>query len=367
MKIVYDHQIFSLQNTGGASRYYYELLRYLSTVPEVQTEVFVGFSGLVYPLQNLPPLNTNVKRFPGVLPPGTPRYAINELMGNLVAILNRTSDIYHSTHCRFMPFVRARRLLVTHQDCTYERYPIFSHTKTVLSARKKVFKQADAIICISEATRKDLLDFYNVDPAKTRVIHLGVTDLPRSQVAARELRALMRRQYLLYVGRRAYHKNFIAFLRAFRDVQLHEDFDLLTLGGGDFNQEEAALVRALGLADSVVSVPIASDSLLAEAYAAARVFVYPSLWEGFGIPPLEAMRAGCPVVACRAGAIPEVCLDAAFYFEPDDKTSLNAILLRATNDEEARKRAIDRGREIAAKYPWEKCGAQTLAFYRECQ
>ena len=143
--------------------------------------------------------------------------------------------------------------------------------------------------------------------------------------------------------------------------------DVLALAGGLLKQEKLVLMKDLEVVDSVINVPTASELLLGEAYAGARVLVYPSLWEGFGIPPLEAMSIGCPVVACNAGAVPEVCRDAPFYFDPQGRSSLNAALLRAINDSAAREQATRRGKEIAAEFCWEKCSAETLAFYRECQ
>jgi glycosyltransferase involved in cell wall biosynthesis len=366
MRIRYDHQLFSLQNVGGASRYHYELLRYLSTVPEVETELFLGMSGAVYPFQDLLSPKTRVTRFPEFLQPGTPRYAVNEFLQYLVTAFRGTADIYHCMHCRIMPLVRARRIVVTHQDSIYERFPVFKHTKQVLQARRKAFKRADAIICISEATRKDLIDFYGVNPSKTHVIHLGVAALPRSPTAAGKLRQLVRRDYLLYVGKRGHHKNFTGLLKAFRDSGLQSELDLLVLGGGPLTPEEAAQTRDFELNDQIIWVPRVSDSFLAEAYAGAKLFVYPSLWEGFGLPPLEAMAAGCAVLACDRSSIPEICRDAPFYFDPADQASFTRALLRAINDEEARERAATRGTQVASEYSWEKCGRETLAFYREC-
>ena len=277
-------------------------------------------------------------------------------------------DVYHPTAYLRMPVVRARRVVATHHDCTHERYPgLFPDVKKVLWARKWLFPRVDAVICVSESCRQDLLHFYNVDPAKTRVIHHGVNPLPRSAEVAASLRKQLRRDYVLYVGMRAAFKNFAGLLRAFRETRLHESFDLLVLGGGPLNVREKAQIASLEMSDCVVSLPIVSDELLAEAYAGATLFVYPSLNEGFGFPPLEAMSVGCPVLTSRVSSIPEICLDAPFYFDPIDQGSFNAALLHAVSDEGARKQVIERGREVAVQYSWEKCGQETLALYRECQ
>jgi len=212
-----------------------------------------------------------------------------------------------------------------------------------------------------------LLQFYKVDAARTRVIHHGITPLPRCPATARKLQGELRREYLLFVGSRASYKNFLGLLRAFHESGLYQTLDLLVLGGGTLTAEERALIANLNLSECIVSFPEVSDEFLGEAYAGAKLFVYPSRWEGFGFPPLEAMAAGCPVLASNTSSIPEVCRDAPFYFDPEDEASFTSALLHAVNDEEACRQAAARGSKVAAQYTWKKCGEQTLALYRECQ
>jgi glycosyltransferase involved in cell wall biosynthesis len=342
-------------------------MKYLSGVTGVETELFLGIDGTVYPVADLASARLRVVGFGASMQPGVPRYIVNELLANLRAPFLGKLDIYHPTHYRAMPMVRAKRVVATHLDCIYERFPVFKHVKEVLHGKRSLYAKADAIICISESGRQDLLSFYNVDEAKTRVIYLGVSSLPRCPAAAEQLRQQLRRDYVLFVGRRASYKNFNGLLKALHRTGLHASLDLLAVGGGPFTPEETALISELKMSDTIVHLPLASDALIGEAYAGAKVFVYPSVYEGFGIPPLEAMSLDCPVVACRAASIPEICHDAPFYFNPDDDESLDHALLSAVNDEEARRQAIERGRKVAAGYTWEKCGQETLALYRECQ
>jgi glycosyltransferase involved in cell wall biosynthesis len=367
LRIFYDHQVFSLQNVGGASRYHFELMRYLSTVPNVRMQLFMGMNQTVYPFRELPSKTTRVMGFGGPLGPGGRRYVVNEALGNCIAPFLGKVEVYHPTLYRLTPMVRARRIVATNHDCTHERFPhIFRYIKDVLKAKRILYARADMIICVSESSRKDLLAFYNIDPAKTRVIHHGLSRLPGCPEAARTIAQKKRREFLLYVGSRAPYKNFEGLLQAFRDTGLHKSLDLLVLGGGPLTAEERAIAKHLEISERLISIPLSSDELLGAAYEAARVFVYPSLWEGFGFSPLEAMAAGCPVVACRVSSVPEVCRDAPFYFEPETPGSLDRALLLAVNDEESRRCAILRGKEIAAGYRWEKCGEETLALYREC-
>jgi glycosyltransferase involved in cell wall biosynthesis len=368
MLIQYDHQVFSLQNAGGASRYHYELIRYLRNVRDVQTELVIGLNGSVLPFEEFSAPETRVWGMKSHIRPGKGRYIANELLGNGVALCRGKVDVYHPTLYRNMPLVRARRRVVTHHDCAHERYPeFFSSVKRIVSAKQKQFAGADAIICVSESSRRDLHEFYEVDPLKVRVIHHGLTPLARNAAACAYLKKRMRREFLLFVGSRAVYKNFPILLKAFHESGVDRSFDLLVLGGGAITRAECELAAKLGLTNSLIAEADADDALLAEAYAAARLFVYPSLYEGFGFPPLEAMACGCPVLASNSSSIPEISCDAPSYFDPRDLTALCAALHKATTDEEARKHAVERGLSVAAQYSWDKCGRETLALYRECQ
>lgn len=368
MRVLYDHQGFSLQDAGGVSRYFYELARYMNRTPDVQTEVLMGITGNVYPFRRLDARRTRVTELPNWLRPGSLRYAVNEAWSNVKAASLGKFDIYHPTMYLKMPLVRAHRVVATHNECTHERFPeLFPDRWKVIRARKWLFPRVDAIICCSQTTRDDLLHFYNVDAAKTRVIYDAFSPLPRSAGAAAAIRQKMRRDYVLYVGMRAAFKNFRGLLRALHDAKLADSVDLLVLGGGQLTTDEKRLIQSLGLGNSVVSMTKVSDELLAEAYAGARLFVYPSLSEGFGIPPLEAMSLGCPVLASRGGSIPEICGDAPFYFDAGDQGAFTRELLRALQDEPARQQAVESGKLVANRYSWDKCGEQTLTLYRELQ
>lgn len=368
MRVLYDHQVFSLQNAGGASRYFYELMKFMATVPDVQTELLLGITGTVYPFRKLDASKARVIGFPEWLKPGSLRYLANEAWSNATVPFRGRMDVYHLTEYMRMPMVRSRRVVATHHDCTHERFPeLFPNGKKVLWARKALFSRVDSIVCVSESCRQDLLRFYNVDAGKTRVIHHGLSSLPRSAEAAACLRSQLRREYVLYVGMRAAFKNFDGLLQAFHDSGLSGSYDLLALGGRPLSPEEKKRIASLNMTDCVISMPAASDELLAEAYAGAKLFAYPSFNEGFGFPPLEAMSVGCPVLASRIPAVNEVCGDAPFYFDPGDQGSFSRELLRAINDDQARRRVIDAGKKAASQYSWEKCGRETLALYRQCQ
>jgi glycosyltransferase involved in cell wall biosynthesis len=381
MRILYDHQVFSLQSAGGASRYYYELIQSLAGVCGVQTELWLGIDNhdTAYPFRALACPQTRVVSWAAGLGRGSTKYVVNELLGNALAFagtfsgtFSGTLDVYHPTLYRRMPFVRARRLVATHHDCAHERFPeLFANAQQIIRAKRRLYARADAIICVSESSRQDLLRFYDVDSAKTRVIYHGLRRLAGSREAAAELRARVPTDYLLFVGSRAPYKNFIALLRAFRETDLNQSMQLVVAGGGPLTAEEQALTRQLEVESRLVVFPKITDVLLAEAYAAATLLIYPSLCEGFGFPPLEAMAAGCPALVSNTSSLPEICRDAPFYFDPggreEDPSSLAQALLLATSDDAARRQVRQRGIEIASLYYWQKCAAETLALYRECQ
>jgi glycosyltransferase involved in cell wall biosynthesis len=190
--------------------------------------------------------------------------------------------------------------------------------------------------------------------------------LPRTLEASVHLKKHVQREFLLFVGSRAPYKNFDSLLEAFNESRLYQSMDLLVLGGGPLTVKETDLATKLGVAENVIVVPEASDTLLAEAYSGAQLLVYPSLCEGFGFPPLEAMALGCPVLVSNTSSLPEVCRDAPFYFDPHDKNALVPALLCAATDRTARDLAVRRGIPVADQYSWDKCGQETLALYREC-
>src|SRR5580693_8295956 len=169
MRILYDHQVFSLQDAGGASRYHFELIRSLQGSDGVAIEVLIALNGSVMPFASLQQAKV-FGRHTGIRP-GLHRYAINELFSALLAPLRGKVDIYHPTLYRALPWVRRRRIVVTHHDCIHERFPqLFSDAASIVESKRNLFAQADAIVCVSESSRRDLLHFYDVAEQKTHVV-----------------------------------------------------------------------------------------------------------------------------------------------------------------------------------------------------
>jgi glycosyltransferase involved in cell wall biosynthesis len=364
MRIFYDHQVFSLQDAGGVTRYQYELVRNLQAAADVEIAVLMGLNASVMSFEDLSNVQTRILSWRTGRGPGYLRYAMNETISALLAPVLGRFDVYHVMLYRAIPFLRRTRLVVTHHDCTHERFPhLFRNASFIMARKRKLFSRADAIICVSESSRRDLLHFYNVDEHKTHVIHHGFSPLAVGSSLA-QANGIPNSPYLLYVGLRAAYKNFLLLLEAFSRSGLAGDFELVVIGGGEFSAEERARISSLGISNRIRHIPKAGEATLAHAYRNASLFVYPSLYEGFGFPTLEAMSLGCPTLAHRTSSLPEVCGDAAFYFDSAEAGELSRALVSTLQDSEgiATKRRL--GQQRVGLYDWSRTAASTLAVYR---
>ena len=170
--------------------------------------------------------------------------------------------------------------------------------------------------------------------------------------------------FLLYVGNRGGYKNFLRLLEAYgTSPQLKMGYELICVGGGGFHADELKTMQALGLDSNQVMQLGGSDQLLARLYESASAFVFPSLYEGFGIPPLEAMSHDCPVVCSNTSSIPEVVGDAGEYFNPEDIENMRAAIERVVTSDSLRKLLIAKGRARLQFFSWDRCAAETLEVY----
>jgi len=222
-------------------------------------------------------------------------------------------------------------------------------------------QRADHVICISECTRKDLLEFFYLPEDKVSVVYLGFDRL-NPVISTVDFK---NKPYLLYVGQRRGYKNFEGFLRAYASsAWLRNNFDVVCFGGGIFSREETKLFEEFRLSGDQLIQVNGSDSKLANFYRDAALFVYPSLYEGFGIPPLEAMSLDCPVACSNSSSIPEVVGDAGEYFDPNDTESMRTAMERVLNSTSRRAELIERGRLRCTHFSWARCAEETLAVYR---
>ncbi|HEX6771154.1 MAG TPA: glycosyltransferase family 1 protein [Acidobacteriaceae bacterium] len=362
MRIAVDHQVTSLQDAGGMSRYHYELARHLRGVHDLSIHLLLGGQSSVLPFCSLQGSGIGVATWRSRLRPGYPRYGMNALWTAAIAPLRGRYDVYHATYQRAEPAIRHRALVATHHDATQERFPHLFRNAAAIRARKaRLYARANIVICVSESARYDLEELYGVGRERTRLVYHGVEPIP----AAAAFTDGDPRPYLLYLGSRSAYKNFSALLSAFAAAPAAGAMRLVVAGGGAWTSSEQAAIAGSGLEGRVTLLPRVDDAVLAGLYRGAMLFVYPSLYEGFGLPPLEAMSAGCPVLVSRTSSLPEVCGDAAHYFDPALEGSLRAELDRLLADPALLRATVDAGRAQAGRYTWEAAATKTLAVYRD--
>jgi glycosyltransferase involved in cell wall biosynthesis len=365
MKIIFDYQIFAYQSYGGISRYFVRLAQGLLglgdqidvVAPIHRNRYLRGFSGgLVHGVW--------LERFP----PKTDRLILmanRHLSGFKVSGLD--ADILHETYYSASPVKTAvKGRVITVYDMIHDKFPAqFSLRDPGIKHKRLAVNRSDHIICISQNTKKDLCELFDVPEHKVSVVYLGF-DKFDSKIGQPEPPSEVVRPYLLYVGSRMGYKNFERMLTAVAlSPALKSTVDIVAFGGGEFNGTEKALIRKLGFRASGVRQVSGDDSVLARLYAEAHAFVYPSVYEGFGLPPLEAMAHDCPVVTSNSSSMPEVVGDAGAYFDPLDIDSQAQAIASVVFSDEYRAALIAAGRQRLPLFSWERCARETQVAYHK--
>jgi glycosyltransferase involved in cell wall biosynthesis len=364
MKILYDHQIFELQLFGGISRYFYELLRCYATDPELATSLSFRFTNNLF-LAQAPflPLNPCLPRrsFKG-------KGFINSFFirrcnkrDNRERIARQDYDIIHPTYYdpAFLEWCGARPVVVTIHDLIYDLFPeYYAPAERAMAAGMRLIAQrAEQVIAVSQATKADLLRLYGIAEEKVSVIPQACS-LPEVAAAAGG-----GERFLLFVGERRRYKNFPRFVRAVAPL-LHADPALRVVCTGilGFDEAEQRLFDECGVPGRFTHRRC-TERQLAGLYAGATAFVFPSLYEGFGIPVLEAFRCGCPVIASNRASLPEVGGEAARYFDPESEVEMRGAIAEVLSSEPLRREMARMGRERVREFSWERTAALTKAVY----
>lgn len=364
MNILYDHQCFAMQQYGGISRYHYHLIKELNKLENVKAELSLKYSNNEY-INNDKVFNVN-KFFPqkSFLLKRTLLDYINR-KSSIPLIKSSYYDIFHPTYYNpyFLKYLNEKPFVITAHDTIHEMFPeIANSVDRTLKDKRFIFSVAKFIIANSANTKNDLIRIYNIPSNNIAVVHLAASI--SKEMAVSKGKYKLPEKYILYVGTRDFYKNFEKFILAVEPLlKDQKDLFLVVSGGGDFTNEELKIFNSKKIKDEIL-FKSADDVTLATLYSNALAFVFPTKYEGFGIPVLEAMNCDCPVVMSNTSSLPEVGGDAAVYFNPDDVEDIRNKIESVLFNKELRDELISKGRVQRNKFSFFNTASQTLKVYR---
>lgn len=334
MKVGFD--ISQTAHFGGVKTYTDNLAAFLAK--EKDPEMVYFYTSLRKPYCG--PLK-NVKAFP--FPPTIAEVVFNKLRFLPIETLIGKVDVFHSSDW-IQPPTKAKKV-TTYHDVVPLKYPQWSHSKIVEVHKRRlglVEKEIDMVIAVSESTKKDLLEISSIPEEKIIVIYeaAGEQFKPQDEVKVEEFR---------------------------KKMNLPDKF-VLAIGGVGERRNLARIKEAAKNYNLVVTgqnIPWIKEEELPLLYGAARVLLYPSLYEGFGLPILEAFGCGLPVITANISSMPEIGGDAAIYVSPEDTADIEKKLVLVMEDNKLRNDLIKKGLERAKNFSWEKCAEETLEVYRK--
>ena len=386
IRVLYDELGFR-EPHGGVSRYFTELVKHLPEDVEGRfSAVCSNNAYLQAPPFNLPRMPQDVHNFirdtlhghsfPGVshayrffaklFPRRFPSGELQNRRAFASEVEKGDFDILHITdphpHSNWWkPVLGKKPIVATVHDLIPE---LFGSNIRVRKFRAQLMKDATHIIAVSQNTKNDLMRLYHVPEEKVSVIYHGY--LP-SQGSVRPLGELTCQpttsNYLLFVGKRGGYKNFDFFIRAVAPL-LQQDKSLSVFcTGSAFSASELALFASFEI-ESQVAQGFVPDDEMPSVFAHALAFIYPSRYEGFGIPILDAFAAGCPTLLANASCFPEVAGDAALYFDPADPGSLRDRLVQLLRDASLRDRLVAQSHSRLEGFSWSRCAKETANVYQ---
>ena len=306
----------------------------------------------------------------------SPNYSLREQIQVPWVVRRERPDVFHAPHYVLPPAVR-RRSVVTIHDCIHLMFPQYLPNRAAYVYAKAAMwsaaRSSNRILTVSEASKRDILHFFNVPPEKIVVVHNAIDERFRIAPAEEDIARVRERyrldhEFVLYAGNIKPHKNLVRVIEAFATLRKEGFDELKLLIIGDEISKLPALRRAVHehkLHKHVRFLGFLPDETLAVLYRLAAVFVFPSLYEGFGLPPLEALASGTPVVTSNVSSMPEVVGDAAVLVDPYDVNSIVAGLRQILVNPELANDLRAKGIERARAFSWEQSVARIRHLYQE--
>ena len=363
MRIAFDHQIFCRQSYGGISRYIVEIANEMSSYNDVAIFSPVYVNEYLDNLSDKIMLSgIKVPRFPYT---GSLYSHLGDILSPLMIRKFRPNIVHETYYSSHKSYPKDARIVITVHDMIHEILPQFFRSWDNTSQHKKTtILRADHIICVSENTKNDLMNFFDVKSEKITVVPHGFS-FKKVTAHRNEFQININRPFILFVGDRSKYKNLYNFLKAFSSSRLLKEFNVVFFGGGYATDDDISLLRSLNIPRDCISFVSGDDDALQLHYKMASFFVYPSLYEGFGMPLLEAMSMGCPVACSNTSSIPEVVGAAALMFNPNDVDSIRNVMEIISSDSVVRETLVNEGARQIKKFSWQKSAAETLSVYRK--
>jgi glycosyltransferase involved in cell wall biosynthesis len=302
-------------------------------------------------------------------------YSARELFALSYRLLRLKLDLYHATHY-VLPAMVPSRVVVTIHDIIHLLYPEFLPSGLAFFYAQRMIHRSltrgDRIIAVSQNTKADLMEYFDVDGKKIQVVYNGVEErfrerLSREEVDRRLATLGLARPYLLFVGNPKPHKNLDNVVQAYARARRMAQFDVPLVCVGDKSGSESKIrqrAQYLGLADRVLLRGHVPDELLPAIYQGATLFLYPTLYEGFGLPVVEAMASGVPVITSNTSALKEIAEGYAHLVDPLDVDGMAKAIANAMADDGRRAALAKLGSRRAEDFRWEETARKTLAIYR---
>jgi glycosyltransferase involved in cell wall biosynthesis len=368
MKVLYDHQIFELQNIGGISRYFAELIKHNPSAQfslKYSDNIYLGdmyfknYNLLAKDYEYMKFLSGyNFRRKEGLFRYYKKFFLRNKTNMELSKKIIKKTDftVFHPTYYDpyFLSYLNCKPFVLTIHDMIHELFPQYFAGDITSQNKKVLIDKANRIITVSETTKNDLLKFYPDVESKIKVIYHGFSGETITEFKTKE-------GYLLFTGSRGGYKNFDLFIKAVTPLLKEYDLELICVGY-PFEKKEIDLLEYFDISNRVIC-RLVSDEELISLYARAVAFVFPSLYEGFGIPVLEAFAAGCPAILSNTSSLPEIGGCGAVYFDPYSTDNIRTVIERVITSETLQKELIKNGKEQVKKFSWEKCAGETMSVY----
>ena len=390
MKILYDDNVFSWQKFGGISRYFVELM--LHSKNFFDWKLSAKFSNNEY--LNERPEFSNIRKSPldslffenwKFRGKGMLKKAINQIcdIGPLYPdrenknyskelIVKGEYNVFHPTYYDdyFIDIIPNKPFVLTVHDMIHEIFAeYFPKDRETVGRKANLIKHASHIIAISESTKRDIIKYFDIPESNISVIYHGASfglGGPEKDFCDPILLQKLKlpRKYILFTGSRTGYKNFDYFILSITEIMLANNDLYLVCTGRPFTSDEKKFLNKQGFSMRV-RIYSASDAELFVIYSHALCFIFPSLYEGFGLPILEAFSAGCPVILNNASSLPEIGGDAALYFDIKQPESLSMQLKRMLNNSDLRSELTSKGHSRLKQFSWEKTTSLTAEVYRK--